>query len=129
MMPIQEVRLPRHVAETLAEGTKAYRMGECGIFVSQEPLDLVFPRRWHLSISCERRYPTWDEIGRARDNLLPNDVFMCVPFPPRAHWLSIHPNCFHLWQFRDDNLEAQMKLEGEQAAEVGKNQPEPEFGG
>jgi hypothetical protein len=129
MMPIQEVRLPPQVADTLAHGTKAYRMGECGIFVSQEPLDLVFPRRWHLSISCQRRYPTWDEIGRARDSLLPDDVFMCVPFPPRAHWMSIHPNCFHLWQFRDDNLEAQMKLEGEQAAEAGKNQTQPEFRG
>jgi hypothetical protein len=129
MIPLQEILLPLHVAETLAEGTKAYRMGDCGIFVSREPLDLVFPRRWHLSISCERRYPTWEEIGQARDRLLPDDVFMCVPFPPRAHWLSIHPNCFHLWQFRDDNLEAQMKLEGEQAREAGKGEPQPEFKG
>jgi hypothetical protein len=129
MMPIQEVRLPPQVADTLAHGSKAYRMGECGIFVSKEPVDKIYGLRWHLSISCQRRYPTWDEIGRARDALLPDDAFMCIPFPPRAHWLSIHPNCFHLWEFRDDNLREQMIAEGEDAKAAGKGEPQPEFRG
>lgn len=129
MIPLQEVRLPPQVADTLAHGTRAWRMGDCGIFVSKEPVDMVYGPRWHLSISCQHRYPSWEEIGQARDRLLPDDVFMCIPFPPRAHWLSIHPNCFHLWEFRDDNLQAQMIAEGEQAAEMEKNQPEPEFKG
>ena len=100
-------------------------MGECSIFVSREPIDLIYGLRWHLSISHPSRYPTWDEIGEARDRLLPEDAFMCVPMPPRKHWLSIHPNCFHLWEFRDDNLQAQMILEGESARDIGKGDPEP----
>jgi len=126
MIRPQRIKLPREVAETLAEGTRAYIMGECGVFVSLEPIEIVYPKRWHLSISHQTRFPTWGEIGEARDQLIPADVFMCVPFPPRAHWLSIHRNCFHLWEFRDDALREQMILEGEQAKEIGKGVPEEE---
>ena len=129
MIRPQRIQLPREVAETLAEGTRAYLMGECGIFVSLEPLEKVYPKRWHLSISCKDRFPTWEEIGMARDQLIPPEVFMCIPFPPRAHWLSIHPNVFHLWQFRDDILQEQMVYEGEQAAQIDRNEPQPEFRG
>ena len=128
-LPLRKFRIPREVAETLAPGTTAWKLGECGVFVSREPIDMIYEPRWHLSISHESRYPTWEEIGEARDRLLPDDAFMCVPMPPRAYWLSIHPNCFHLWEFRDDNLQAQMIAEGEDAKKMGKGEPQPEFKG
>jgi len=124
-LPLTPFRLPKEIAKGLPPGTRAFKLGECGVFVSRDQIEVVYPPRWHLSISHESRYPTWEEIGQARDRLLPDDTFMCIPFPPREHWLSIHPNCFHLWEFRDDSLQAQMVMEGETAREMGKGEPEP----
>ena len=90
--------------------TRAYRMGECTVFAGIEPIDfrtsfvVVRPtaRRWHLSIAHPRRYPTWDELAEAREQLLPNDLAFALMFP--ASWdeyVNTHPNCFHLWEVHD----------------------------
>ena len=92
-------------------------VGQEHVQESGEPEDL----RWHLSVSHPFRHPTWDEISDARHALLPEDVVLCVPFPPRAWWVSIHQHCFHLWEIRDANLTAQWKFDGEGAARVGGN--------
>ncbi len=126
---LQELRLPEVTRRRLPGGARMWRLGECSVIVSRDKVDLVFPARWHLSVSHRSRYPTWEEIGEARDRLIPKDVFMCMPFPPREHWLSYEPNCFHLWEFRDDNLEAQMKYEGEAAREAGYGVTQPESTG
>lgn len=74
----------------LAPGTKAYTMGECRILVSLEP------EGWHLSISCERRYPDWDEIAEARYRLLPLDHTFAMLLPPPEEYVNVSPNVFHL---------------------------------
>lgn len=53
---------------------------------------------WHLSISHPERYPTWNEIRDARYDLLPDEVTMGMLLPPRAEYVNLHPNCFHLHQ-------------------------------
>ena len=68
----------------------------------------------------------WEEIGWARDLLLPADVCFCIPFPPRAWWLSIHPNCFHLWEIQDGPLVECWRLDGKQARQLGYGAPQPE---
>lgn len=57
---------------------------------------------WHLSISHPTRYPTWDEIRDARYDLLPDDVTMAMLLPPRAEYVNIHENCFHLHEIAGD---------------------------
>ena len=57
---------------------------------------------WHLSISHPSRYPVWDEIRDARYELLPDACTMAMLLPPRAEYVSLHPNCFHLHEVPDD---------------------------
>ena len=57
---------------------------------------------WHLSISHPTRYPVWDEIRDARYDLVPDGCTMGMLLPPKAQYVSLHPNCFHLHQVEDE---------------------------
>lgn len=65
----------------------------------------------HLSISwmpqVERqarrgalRYPTWDEIAHARDELLPDDVEFVMYLPRAGEYVAVHATTFHLREHR-----------------------------
>ena len=75
---------------------KAYVKGPCNVLVSQEPH--ANKQRWHLSISCKNRYPMWEEIKDARYSLLPAGLYFAQILPPLTKYVSVHPNCFHLWE-------------------------------
>jgi hypothetical protein len=66
------------------------------VIVNQEPTR--HGRLWHLSISRNDRYPSWDEIREARDSLLPKDMDFMMILPQEKDYVNVHPNCFHLWQ-------------------------------
>lgn len=125
---LERIAVPESLAAMLQrEGgsreIEVYAMGHCRVIKAREPVgEYDTDQRWHISISHPWRHPTWDELGVAKDALLP-DLFMCVPHPPRAYWLNIHEHCFHLWEIRDDNLKAQWKYEGEVAAASGLGEP------
>jgi hypothetical protein len=57
--------------------------------------------RWHLSMSHPSRYPTWDELKEARYRLLPDEIYMAQLLPPKADYVNLHENCFHLHELRD----------------------------
>lgn len=69
-----------------------YKMGKCLIIVGHSEHGA------HLSISHPDRYPTWDEIAKARYTLLPNELNMAIMLPPAEDYVAFHNNCFHLWQ-------------------------------
>ena len=73
---------------------ECFTLGECRIILAYEPPG------WHLSISCEDRYPTWDEIKTARYRLVPDDVTMAMILPPPGQYTNVEDqdNVFHLWQ-------------------------------
>lgn len=60
------------------------------------------PHGWHLSISFRdhrgehTRYPRWDEIAHARDELLPADIDFVMHLPRTDDYLAVHPTTFHL---------------------------------
>lgn len=58
--------------------------------------------QWHMSISHPTRYPKWDEIKEARYKFCPDEVTMGMLLPPKADYVNHHPNCFHLWEVKDD---------------------------
>lgn len=60
------------------------------------------PQGWHLSISCEYRYPTWEEIKGARYEFVPDEVTMAMLLPPQAEYVNIHHNCFHLHEIEGE---------------------------
>jgi hypothetical protein len=79
-------------------GVKTYRKGACGVFVGREPRPGASGLHWHMSISCANRYPTWEEISDARYSLLPLGLTFAQILPPLNEYVSVHPNCFHLWE-------------------------------
>lgn len=86
--------------------------------------------RWHLSVAHAFRIPTWEELGAARDALLPPDVWLCVPHPPREHWANFHANTLHLVEVTDPGMIAQWRAEGENARARGASAPSgPRQGG
>lgn len=69
-----------------------HQMGECRIMIS------IDGGKYHMSISCEDRLPTYEEIKKARYELLPDEIYMAEIFPPKAEFVNVHPYCRHLWQ-------------------------------
>jgi len=57
---------------------------------------------WHLSISHRdnrggmSRYPTWDEIAHARDELLPDHIEFVMFLPRSDEYVALHDTTFHL---------------------------------
>jgi len=96
-----ECAIPSHVAAYLAPGARCFRSSHLRVLVAQDPL-------WHLSISHPHRYPDWSEIHAARYQLVPDEVTMAMILPPKASYINVHPNCFHLHE-----LTGQEKKESE----------------
>lgn len=99
--PIQSVggaRAERIIAG-LEPGTRVYQLGQCMIFVSPPFLGYG----WHLSISHPSRYPTWDEVAKARYDLLPTDITIAQILPPPGEYVNVHEFCFHLHQIAPED--------------------------
>lgn len=87
--------------ETASVFGRAFRQGGLLAVVSQDGPD----KRWHISISHAHRYPTYHEIKSARYELIPDEVYMAQIFPPREEFVNVHPNCFHLHEWRDNEVQ------------------------
>lgn len=72
--------------------TKAYCLGACTILCSHSHLG------WHMSIAHPQRYPTWDEVAKARYELIPDEATMAMLLPPKAEYINLHSFCFQLQQ-------------------------------
>jgi len=77
---------------------RVFAMGGCFIILSREQ------GRWHLSISANRRDPTWDEIVTARYKLLPHIPDMVMYLPALDHYVNVNPWTFHLYEHEDKTL-------------------------
>lgn len=58
---------------------------------------------WHLSVSCQNRYPSWDEIFTAWYDLVPDaqTITGAIILPRKSEYVNLHPNCFHVHQLAD----------------------------
>lgn len=97
--------MPTHTGIPEVDGGRTYRSGALLAIVSQDGPD----KRRHLSISHPERYPTYDEIKNARYDLVPDDVTMAMLLPPRAEFVNLHNNCFHLYEFRGSEILLMMR--------------------
>jgi hypothetical protein len=80
-----------------------FTMGECNILLGHEPV-LGDELRWHLTISCPDRHPTWDEIKVAKYRLTGPDVVMAMIFPPVESYVNVEAqdHVFQLWEVVDE---------------------------
>lgn len=95
---IQERPLPPELMIGLEPGTKRYQLGKCSILVSPPYLN----SGWHMSIAHSERYPTWDEIAKARYELLPDGITMAMILPSAEQYVNLHSFCFQLRQVADE---------------------------
>ncbi len=57
----------------------------------------------HLSLSSKDRLPTYEEMKKARYDLMPNNMRVAQILPPVEEFVNIHENCLHLWELRENN--------------------------
>lgn len=84
--------MPSGIQAGLEPGSRAYMMGNCSVIVS------LSGAGYHMSIARPDRYPSWDEVSKARYALIPDNVTMAMMLPPQSEFINIHSNCFQLWQ-------------------------------
>jgi hypothetical protein len=99
-----ELAVPMELRESMqaigSSELRAFARGPVRCLVSRDGPD----RLWHISISCERRYPSWNEQVKARYDLLPDDITVASYLPPRAEYVNVHPNCFHWMEVRESRI-------------------------
>jgi hypothetical protein len=83
--------LAAQAAGTMEPVLHAYRAGKLKIIVGWHSV-----MGYHMSISHPERYPTWDEIAKARYELLPVDSEFAMMLPPPSEYVNVHNYCFHL---------------------------------
>lgn len=91
-LPVRRRDLESQARRLLGPTVRAYVMGDCRILITTDE-----PAGWHLSISCENRYPTWDEIAAARYALGPKDLNVVMHLPPESEYVNVQEYCFHLY--------------------------------
>lgn len=80
---------------------KGYRPGRCTILVGH-----LADGSCHLSIANETRYPTWDEIAKARYELMPVDAMVAMLLPTAEEYINLHSFCFQLHELKDGRIPA-----------------------
>lgn len=89
---------------------QTFQRGPLRALVGFEPV-IDDDRRWHVSVSCADRLPTWGELVEAAHTLRPGVVFV-VGVPPRSWWLNVHPYVLHLWETTDEHLVSEWRRNG-----------------
>lgn len=75
----------------------SYRMGTCTIIVSHNEGGC-----WQLSIAHPRRLPTWDEVKRARYELLSHEIDMAMLLPRPEEYINVHEFCLQMIEVSAD---------------------------
>jgi hypothetical protein len=81
-----------------------FTMGACRILLGREPQGVHGELRWHLTISCRDRHPSWDEIKTARYRLLGPDTVMAMLLPQVQFYVNMpeQDHVFQLWEIEDE---------------------------
>ena len=107
------VEMPEHFIEQWnamnapVDPPAAFERGELRALVGREPV-VKDDWRWHISLSCPDRVPSWEELANACHELRPGVTFV-IGIPPRSFWLNIHPHTLHVWESHDPHLEAEWR--------------------
>jgi hypothetical protein len=72
---------------------RVYFIGHVRVMITHDPTPEGL--RWHMSISCSDRNPTWKEMATARYRLLPDVQEMAMFLPPLDEYVNLHPFTFH----------------------------------
>jgi hypothetical protein len=87
----------------LEPNTKRFRMGKVQIMVSPPHQN----RGWHMSISREDHYPSWDEVAKAWYGLIPGAEASTgvMVLPPKVEYVNVHNFCFHVHELVNGRID------------------------
>lgn len=77
---------------------KQYRMGKVSILIHRDEAG------YHLSLTGQTRYPTWDEVAKVRYELIPDECYMVMVLPPSSEYVNIHEFVFQLIEVSPDAI-------------------------
>jgi hypothetical protein len=101
LAPAQVLSLP---AEWDDGDAQAIQHGPLRVLVSPHE-DHAEDGQWrHVSVSCEDRLPTYEELGAVRELYFPADQTVLQVMPPASAWINEHAFCLHLWQRLDQHI-------------------------
>jgi len=64
---------------------------------------MSFGLEWeHVSVSMDRRCPTWDEMDFVKRFFWKMDECVVQYHPPLSEYVNHHPYCLHLWRPTND---------------------------
>lgn len=67
--------------------------------VSSGPANRENDTGWeHVSVSAERRTPTWEEMVWIKDLFWAKDECVVQYHPPESEYVNFHPHCLHMWK-------------------------------
>jgi len=52
---------------------------------------------WHVSVAHPLGLPTWEQVVEVKEAFMGKEVKAMHLLPPRSEWMSVHPNCLHVW--------------------------------
>jgi len=52
----------------------------------------------HVSVSAEKRCPTWDEMCWIKDQFWDKHETVVQYHPPESEYVNFHPHCLHMWR-------------------------------
>lgn len=52
----------------------------------------------HVSVSYDKRTPTWDEMCRVKDLFWSPEDLVIQYHPPEKNYVNNHKHCLHLWR-------------------------------
>lgn len=98
-------------AEQTEALTRSYRAGmgispSCGVWLCHRDHLALFAAMdptahgelLHVSVSCESRYPRWNELSAVKAAFFGPDIDAMMVMPQEADYVNVMRNCFHLWQ-------------------------------
>lgn len=70
----------------------------------------------HVSLSRTDRLPTWEEVGKVRDEFIGENVPAMHVVPAKKDYVNVHNFCLHLWAHPDSSYAPNLQeLEREDA--------------
>lgn len=97
----KELPVPRQYRDMMGTPVSIYTRndGQLRVIVTEEPHKET---KWlHVSVSNEKRYPTWEEIRYVKDLFIGKDRDAVMILPEEKYYLNLHKNCFHLYHRLD----------------------------
>jgi hypothetical protein len=97
MMEKGRIRLGYYGSDRSACCNGAFKIGSLAIIAS-DGNDKVAEGFEHVSVSCEDRTPTWEEMHWVKQQFWTDDEVCYQLHPAKTNYINCHPHCLHIWR-------------------------------